>query len=48
MTVADTDDESGVQDHDGFVSVVSQRSRRRGGLVSNTLLIAELDATVEV
>ena len=29
MTVADTDDESGVQDCDGFLSVMSQRSRRR-------------------
>ena len=34
MTVADTDDESAVQEQDGFVSVVSQRSRRHGGLFS--------------
>ena len=29
MTVADSDDESGVQDRDRFLSVVSQKNRRR-------------------
>ena len=33
MTVADTDEESGVHEADGFVPVSSQRIRRHGGFV---------------
>ena len=39
MTVADSDDESGVQDRDGFLSVLSQRSRRR-------VVVSAIPATV--
>ena len=39
MTVADSDEESGVQDRDGFLSVVSQRSRRR-------VVVSAIPATV--
>ena len=39
MTVANSDDESGFQDRDGFLSVVSQRSRRR-------VVVSAIPATV--
>ena len=59
MTVADTDEEPGVQEEDGFVRVASQRSRRHGRILGATpgtppvqinrisLLSAEVDARVD-
>ena len=49
MTVADTDEESGVHEADGFVPVSSQRIRRRGGFVGAMIspLSAEIEAGVD-